>query len=676
MDPILARQCGIKLMLKQGAVPTIFDFPVPEAKLRGKNRKSTAILKRSALQKLHDIPNKKAREEDVQIPTPTNMPESDPAEEASEPAQTLSSDFSKDMDGKNEGSQVFNSFTQTTYNLIERRHVKLQTLMVPTTCDRGIQVNTYMEDRRDYRYEEEEEDQIMSDDDDKYDESDPDWMESDDSDDDYRPLGCSSDTDPSSEKKFIVYQNCLEQLFPKSCSDCGREFQWKERKVIGTCLFVKMSCGVCFCQWEWSSQPMSGTMPWGNLIIGAAILFSGSSALRVINMMNFASISCFSQRTYTSMQSAYLVPTISTVWTNKQEMMLDELRHEGIPLRLGGDARCCSPGHTAKFGSYTLMNLDTSKIVAVKLVQSNEVSNSYNMELEGLKRCMALLDSEGIDVSDLVTDRHSQVKAYMKEEHININHWFDVWHVAKGIYKKIEAASKKKGNGILGDWARSISNHIYWCAASSGGDGDLVRDKWLSILNHVVNIHEGHEGEHFPNCVHGSLDDRLWMRKGLKPHMDLERIITGRMLLTDIRKLSPVGQTSSLESFHKVVCYFAPKSVHFFHAQMEARLFLAALHFNENSCRQQAVTSDGRPKYAVSYPKAKHGDGIAKQVKVQQTFVHFGPYDRIDEFKEHSWKLFQGSSSSQSESGTSPTSTHSPKYSKAVEGFCGVTALK
>ncbi|KAK3107168.1 hypothetical protein FSP39_008415 [Pinctada imbricata] len=434
----------------------------------------------------------------------------------------------------------------------------------------------------------------MSDDDDKYDESDPDWMESDDSDDDYRPLGCSSDTDPSSEKKFIVYQDCLEQLFPKSCSDCGREFQWKERKVIGTCLFVKMSCGVCFCQWEWSSQPMSGTMPWGNLIIGAAILFSGSSALRVINMMNFASISCFSQRTYTSMQSAYLVPTISTVWTNKQEMMLDELRHEGIPLRLGGDARCCSPGHTAKFGSYTLMNLDTSKIVAVKLVQSNEVSNSYNMELEGLKRCMALLDSEGIDVSDLVTDRHSQVKAYMKEEHININHWFDVWHVAKGF----------------------------------------------------------------------------------KPHMDLERIITGRMLLTDIRKLSPVGQTSSLESFHKVVCYFAPKSVHFFHAQMEARLFLAALHFNENSCRQQAVTSDGRPQYAVSYPKAKHGDGIAKQVKVQQTFVHFGPYDRIDEFKEHSWKLFQGSSSSQSESGTSPTSTHSPKYSKAVEGFCGVTALK
>ena len=51
------------------------------------------------------------------------------------------------------------------------------------------------------------------------------------------------------------------------------------------------------------------------------------------------------------------------------------------------------------------------------------------MELEGLIRCLKKVEEEGVVISDLVIDRHSQIKAYMKKD---INHWFDVWHVAKG----------------------------------------------------------------------------------------------------------------------------------------------------------------------------------------------------------------------------------------------------
>ncbi|KAK3099185.1 hypothetical protein FSP39_000706 [Pinctada imbricata] len=621
MDPVIARQCGMKLMLKPDAIPTVFDFPVSKTKIKEKTRKSSAILKRSAQQTILGIPEKRKREEGV-VPASSTSSSTDMTDHqtGSDPMGDQDDD-DLDVDrsgagGGDEGKETFNCFTQTTYNLIERRHVKLQIFMKPPTSERATQVNLVGEQEKEDLEEtwEEEDPQLSSDN-----ESDPDWTESDsDEESEYRPLH-STPTDPSSELKFIVYQQCLEELFPKRCPDCGRDLQQKTVKMSGTCLFVKIPCRICPFQWEWRSQPLSGTMPWGNLILSAAILFSGSSASRVVNLMKFASIPCFSTRTYISMQNAYLVPAINVVWSYKQGLMFDNVRFEGVPLKLGGDARCCSPGHTAKFGSYSLMNLDTSKIIDIKLVQSNEVRNSYNMELEGLKRCMAVLETEGIDVSDLVTDRHSQVKAYMKDDQQHINHWFDVWHVAKGVYKKIDAASKKKGHEVLGDWARSISNHIYWCAASSGGDGELVREKWLSILNHVVDIHEGH-GERFPTCQHGLLEDRLWMRKGFKPHMELERIVTGRMLLTDIKKLSPVGQTSSLESFHKVVCYFAPKSVHYFHAQMEARLFLAALHFNENCCREQAITKDGRPQFSVSYPKSKGGDGVAKQIKVQQTF--------------------------------------------------------
>ena len=82
-----------------------------------------------------------------------------------------------------------------------------------------------------------------------------------------------------------------------------------------------------------------------------------------------------------------------------------------------------------------------------------------------------------------------------------------------GVYKKLEAAGKKKGCKKVKDWARSVSNHLYWCAASSNGDGELVQQKWLSILNHVTNVHQGH-GDRFPRCLHDELEEREWMIRG------------------------------------------------------------------------------------------------------------------------------------------------------------------
>ena len=53
-----------------------------------------------------------------------------------------------------------------------------------------------------------------------------------------------------------------------------------------------------------------------------------------------------------------------------------------------------------------------------------------------------------------------------------------------------------------------------WCAASSNGNGQQVVAKWLSITNHVRNVHEGHS-EAFPRYAHGPLQEgRKWLRRG------------------------------------------------------------------------------------------------------------------------------------------------------------------
>ncbi|XP_064647448.1 uncharacterized protein LOC135500131 [Lineus longissimus] len=79
-------------------------------------------------------------------------------------------------------------------------------------------------------------------------------------------------------------------------------------------------------------------------------------------------------------------------------------------------------------------------------------------------------------------------------------------------------------------------------------------------------------------------------------------------------------QTSSLESYHKIVGYFAPKSRHFFYEPMKARLLLATLHFNENPNRKQRMGQDEQPQWSISYPKGRGGAAVAKEVKIESTY--------------------------------------------------------
>lgn len=68
-------------------------------------------------------------------------------------------------------------------------------------------------------------------------------------------------------------------------------------------------------------------------------------------------------------------------------------------------------------------------------LQSNEVGGSYHMELEGLKRSLSVLKEYSLPLDCIVTDRHPQIQKYLREE-TAITHYYDVWHIEKGISLK------------------------------------------------------------------------------------------------------------------------------------------------------------------------------------------------------------------------------------------------
>lgn len=55
------------------------------------------------------------------------------------------------------------------------------------------------------------------------------------------------------------------------------------------------------------------------------------------------------------------------------------------------------------------------------------------MEIEGLQRVLKFMDEHKLTVDTLVTDRHSQINKWLREAYPSITHYFDIWHVAKGI---------------------------------------------------------------------------------------------------------------------------------------------------------------------------------------------------------------------------------------------------
>ncbi|XP_064613963.1 uncharacterized protein LOC135477701 [Liolophura sinensis] len=146
--------------------------------------------------------------------------------------------------------------------------------------------------------------------------------------------------------------------------------------------------------------------------------------------------------------------------------------------------------------------------------------------------------------------------------------------------------------------------------------------KWQSLTRHIRNIHT-HPSEKYPECRHGPLEDnqRNWMEEGSRPYKLLCSVVTSPFLMKDIEKLSPFHQTYGLEVYHNIVNHFAPKSTHFFFQSMLARLYLAGLHYNENSRKPRDTTSDGRVRWQLCYPKAKKGlEAVVKPISTGPSF--------------------------------------------------------
>ncbi|KAL1430227.1 hypothetical protein MTO96_015291 [Rhipicephalus appendiculatus] len=324
-------------------------------------------------------------------------------------------------------------------------------------------------------------------------------------------------------KKYIVFHSCLIQLL-KKCRVCGGDETTVDFTSSGTMICATMTCSKKHVT-KWCSQPIANNKTLGNVLLCSAILFTGSSPTKVIRLLSVMGVQSLQKTQYFQYQRCYLLPAVQQAWLSHQKDLLEEAKQQ--PLSLAGDGRGDTPGHSADFGTYILMNMSTNKVLHMELVKFTEVSCSNKMEKEGLQRALDYLTEQEVVISSLVTDRHSEIKAFLKKYYPYIKHLFDLWHMGKGKWSNalsvvcaikssrwtISSLGRAKRHEIVLGWRKTIIRHLYWCAVNSDGDDNRLLARWLSILRHIVNVHD-HPNPLHPFCLHVPLPSRDWLLEG------------------------------------------------------------------------------------------------------------------------------------------------------------------
>ncbi|KAL2102342.1 hypothetical protein ACEWY4_001510 [Coilia grayii] len=350
----------------------------------------------------------------------------------------------------------------------------------------------------------------------------------------------------------------------------------------------------------WTSCHDVRGVPENNLLFSAATLFSGSTYTEIAEWASILNLLILKSTQFYSIQRENLIPVLHFAYKDQQDYLIKRLLREKAEGKCG-DARCDSP----------------------------EAGSSVAMECQGFRSLNHLIYNEGLPIDLITTDRAPSIRKMMREEFGNIHHEFDPWHVTKGLKKKLVALSNKKGNQDLHGWLRATLNHLWFCCSSCGGNAQELRRRWTSLLHHICGEHVWEQDGRRWACPHPALSPeeqqkKRWLHKDSDAFRGLQAIVEDKRLLKDLNQMTHFKHTGSLEVFHSVMLKYMPKRLHFDYDTMVARTQLAILDNNYNVGREQAMTSEGIPRFSMVFTKHSK-DWVAKKIyePTSQSFRHY-----------------------------------------------------
>ena len=153
-------------------------------------------------------------------------------------------------------------------------------------------------------------------------------------------------------------------------------------------------------------------------------------------MFKRINIACISKTRFFEIPKTLLFPVVNQFYKTLRDEIFEGCSN-GVTNHFSGDGRCDSPSYSGKYGTYSSMNTETNMIFDFQVAHFSQASNSNQMKKYGLKVLLKNLINLNMAITSFTTNRHPQIRAFMKKEYSFIFHHFDVWHFSKSIKKKV-----------------------------------------------------------------------------------------------------------------------------------------------------------------------------------------------------------------------------------------------
>ena len=220
-----------------------------------------------------------------------------------------------------------------------------------------------------------------------------------------------------SRMRVMVSVDKLLELKGKICLEerdgilCGKAVTCSTKRV-GSRVDIEWKCSEGHCG-KWESSEILTTSRFSKVflndsIMAIAIILSGNNYAKVELFCKVLNMNIISKTNFLSFQRNCAIPVVRDVWSKMQQAVLDILAgYEGICVC--GDGRNDSPGHSARYCVYTLMEHVTKVVIDIEVLDKRETGgNSTTMEREGLRRLLERL-MDKLPLSEICTDASSTI---------------------------------------------------------------------------------------------------------------------------------------------------------------------------------------------------------------------------------------------------------------------------
>ena len=199
------------------------------------------------------------------------------------------------------------------------------------------------------------------------------------------------------KSRFLVSREKLLELAGDKCKFtvddhvCGGELHFHTQEV-GTVLEITCSCDNNHFR-KWTSSEVldyknNNRVFVNDSMLAASVIVSGNNYAKFKLLCQALGLSLISESTFLRFQKHCAAPVVEEVWRDMNNVVKQVFKaYEDICLC--GDGRNDSPGHSARYCVYTLMEHFTNAIIDFEVIDKRETGgNSTTTEKEALRRLL------------------------------------------------------------------------------------------------------------------------------------------------------------------------------------------------------------------------------------------------------------------------------------------------